>query len=147
MLEKTNQLGVIVTLFLYVLYILMFGLRLAGREQFGHWLASLQFLSIIAFIYLLFKAPQLDRPFLYILQISLMLLFLLVEFILDYLLKLEFRQIRWAVISYVIFFFAATGGLLGLVSAVKDRLWTIIAVILFLIMAVLAFISRAVAGI
>jgi hypothetical protein len=51
------------------------------------------------------------------------------------------------VIAYVTFFFAATGGLLGLVSQVKDRLWLIISVFLFFIMAVLAFISRAVTGI
>ena len=147
MLKNTNNLGILVTLFLYVLYILMFGLRLVGRTKLGHWLASLQFLSVIVFIYLLLKAPQFNRPFLYTLQIGLMLCFLLVEFVLDYILKLDFRQIRWVVITYVTFFFAATGGLLGLVAMKRDRLWTIIAVILILIMAALAFISRAVTGI
>jgi hypothetical protein len=60
---------------------------------------------------------------------------------------LDFRQIRWAVIAYVTFFFAASGGLLGVVAAARERFWTILAVVLFLIMAVLAFISRAVTGI
>ena len=147
MLEKSNQLGLIATLFLYVLYILMFGLRLAGHAQLGHWLASLQFISVIVFIYLLFKAPQFNRPFLYYLQIGLIIIFLLVEFFVDYIFKFEFRQIRWVVIAYVTFFFAATGGLLGVVASAKGRLWTTLSIVLFLIMAALAFISRAVTGI
>jgi hypothetical protein len=146
MLEKTNRLGAVVTLALYTLYILMFVLRLLGRPQSGHWLASTQFLSVIPLVYLLLKAPQLKRPTLYYIQISLMLLFLLVELLLDYILRIEFRQTSWMVITYVTFFFAATGGLLGVASHVKERTWKAAAIILFLVMAVLAFVQRAVTG-
>ena len=145
MLERLNLLGAIVTVTLYTLYILLFILRLLGRPQYGHWLASLQFLVGIPLVYLLIKAPQLGRPVLYYVQICLMLVFLLVELFLDYILMIEFRQVSWMVISYVMFFFAATGGMLG-VAANAGRTWTIAAVILFLIMAVLAFVQRAVTG-
>jgi hypothetical protein len=50
------------------------------------------------------------------------------------------------VISYVTLFFAATGGLLGVVAYAANRAWIVSAVILFLVMAALAFIQRAVTG-
>ncbi len=65
---------------------------------------------------------------------------------LDYILKFDFRQINWIVISYIVLFFAGTGGMLG-VAANAGRGWTIAAGILFLIMAILAFVQRAVTGI
>ena len=145
MLEKANLLGAVVTVSLYSLYILMIIFRLLGRVQFGHWLASLQFFSVIPLVYLLLKAPQLGRPVLYYVQIGLMLVFLLVELLLDYIYMVDFRQVRWMVISYVMLFFAATGGLLG-VAAYAGRTWTLAAVILFLVMAVLAFVQRALTG-
>ena len=145
MLEQTNHVGAVVAVALYTLYILMFILRLLDRVQLGHWLASLQFLAALPLVYLLLTAPRLERPALYFFQVSLMLAFLFVELLLDYILAVEFRQVSWAVISYVAFFFAATGGMLG-VAAQSGRVWSIPAVILFLIMTVLAFVQRAVTG-
>jgi hypothetical protein len=49
------------------------------------------------------------------------------------------------VIGYVTFFFAATGGMIG-VASLASAGWAIAAVILFLVMAVLAFVQRAVTG-
>jgi hypothetical protein len=49
------------------------------------------------------------------------------------------------VISYVVLFFAGTGGMLG-VARYAGRGWSISAIILFLIMAVLTFVQRAVTG-
>jgi hypothetical protein len=51
----------------------------------------------------------------------------------------------WMTISYVVLFFASAGGLLGIASY-AGRTWTVSAVILFLVMAVLAFVQRAVTG-
>lgn len=110
-------------------------------KMFGNY----RFLTVIPLVYPLLKAPRLERPMLYYLQIGLMLIFLLVELLLDYVLMIEFRQIGWMVISYVMLFFAATGGMLG-VAANAGRSWTLSAVILFLVMAVLAFVQRAVTG-
>lgn len=143
--ERMDLLGGIVAVSLYSLYILMFVFRLLGQVRIGHWIASLQFLAAIPLVYLLIKAPQLGRPGLYYVQIGLMLVFLLVELLLDYIYQVNFRQVRWMVISYVILFFAATGGLLG-VAAYAGRTWTLTTVILFLVMAVLAFVQRALTG-
>jgi hypothetical protein len=96
-------------------------------------------------IFLLIQAPQLGRPALYYIQIGCILTWLVVEILLDYILKMDFRQVRWIVISYVVLFFAGTGGLLG-VAANAGRNWSITAVVLFLVMAVLTFIQRAVTG-
>jgi len=145
MLERTNQLGAIVTVAIFVLYISLFVLRLLDRAALGHRIATVQFLAVLPLVYLLFTARQLERPTLYYIQISLMLVFLLVELLLDYLLMIEFRQVRWMVISYVTLFFASTGGLLGL-AATAGRAWTISSGLLFLVMAILAFVQRAVTG-
>jgi hypothetical protein len=96
-------------------------------------------------IYLLIQAPRLERPVLYYIQIGCMLAWLVVEALLDHILKIDFRQVRWILISYVVLFFAGTGGLLG-VAANAGKGWSITAIILFLIMAVLAFVQRAVTG-
>lgn len=145
MSERMDLLGAIVAVCLYSLYILLFVFRLLGQVRVGHWIASLQFLALVPLLYLLLKAPQLDRPGLYYLQIGLVLVFLLVELLLDYIYLVNFRQVRWMVISYVVLFFAATGGLLG-VAAYAGRNWMVAALILFLVMAVLAFVQRALTG-
>ena len=74
-----------------------------------------------------------------------MLAWLVVEVLLDHVLKVDFRNVRWMVISYVVLFFAGTGGMLG-VAANAGRGWSISAIILFLIMAVLTFVQRTVTG-
>ena len=124
---------------------LVFVCRLLGRPQYGQWIGYFEFLLALPLIYLLLKAPQLNRPPLYFMQIVLMLAWLVLELFLDYVLKIDFRQVRWIVITYVTLFFAGTGGMLG-VAANAGRAWTIPAVILFLVMAVLAFVQRAVTG-
>lgn len=96
-------------------------------------------------IFLLLKAPQLQRPALYYIQIGCMLAWLLVETLLDYIFKVDFRHVSWMVISYVVLFFAGTGGMLG-VAVNSGRRWSIAAIILFLFMAILAFVQRTVTG-
>lgn len=145
MLEKTNLLGAIVAVAFYVSAILVFIFRLLGKPQYGHWIGYFEFLLAIPMIFLLLKAPQLERPALYYIQIGCMLAWLVVEALLDYILKIDFRNVRWMAISYVVLFFAGTGGMLG-VAANAGRGWSIPAIILFLIMAVLTFVQRAVTG-
>jgi hypothetical protein len=145
MREKTDRLGAILALAIYTLYILMFLFRLLGQAEFGRLLASIQFLAVLPLAYLLWRAPQLERPPLYYIQVVLMLAFLFVELSIDYVFQIDFRQVSWMVIAYVTFFFAACGGMLGL-AANSGRGWTIAAVSLFLAMAVLAFVQRAVTG-
>ncbi len=145
MLEKTNLLGAIVAVTFFVSASLVFIFRLLGKPQYGHWIGYFEFLLAIPMVYLFLKAPQLGRPMLYYIQLGCMLAWLVVEALLDYILKMDFRNIRWIVISYVVLFFAGTGGMLG-VAANAGRGWSITAIVLFFIMAILTFVQRAVTG-
>lgn len=145
MLGRMDLLGAVVAIAFYVSAILVFSFRLLGKPQYGIWIGYFEFLLAIPMVFLLLKAPQLERPVLYYIQIGCMLSWLLVEALLDYILKIDFRNIRWIVISYVVLFFAGTGGMLGVASNV-GREWSISAIVLFLIMAVLTFVQRAVTG-
>jgi hypothetical protein len=145
MLEKMNLLGAVTTIVFFVSAILVFAFRLLGKPQYGHWIGYFEFLLAVPLIFLLVKAPQLGRPTLYYIQIGCMLAWLVLEALLDYILKFDFRNVRWMMISYVVIFFAGTGGMLG-VAANAGRSWSIAAIILFLIMAVLTFVQRAITG-
>lgn len=145
MLEKTNLLGALTAIAFFVSAILVFTFRLLGKPQYENRIGYFEFLLAIPLIYLLIQAPQLGRPALYYIQIACMLAWLILEALLDYILKIDFRNTRWMVISYVVLFFAGSGGLLGVASN-AGRGWSISAIILFLIMAVLAFVQRAVTG-
>jgi hypothetical protein len=145
MLEKTNLLGAVTAIAFFVSAILVFAFRLLGKPEYGHKIGYFEFLLAIPLIYLLIQAPQLGRPALYYIQVACMLAWLVLEALLDYILKVDFRNVRWMVISYVVLFFAGTGGLLGVASN-AGRGWSISAIILFLIMAILAFVQRAVTG-
>ncbi len=146
MLEKTNLLDALVAHIIFISSIITFISRLVFRLQPGHWIGTPLLLMALPLAYLLLKAPELQRPFLYYLQIGLMLLWILVLFLVDYLLRFDFRQTQWMVISFTVLYFAGIGGMIG-VSAWAGRGWTISAIILFLVAGVLAFVQRAVTGI
>ena len=145
MLEKLNLLGAIVALAFYISAILVFCSRLLGKPQYGHWIGYFEFLLAIPLIFLLLKAPQYQRSALYYIQIGCMLAWLVAEALLDYILNVDFRNVRWMVIGYVVLFFAGSGGMLG-IAVNAGRGWSLPAIILFLIMAVLTFVQRAVTG-
>ncbi len=145
MLEKINLLGAIVALLFYVSAMLVFIFRLLGKPQIGHWIGYFEFLLAIPLVFMLLQAPRLERPALYYVQIACMLAWLVVEALLDYILKIDFRHVSWIVITYVVLFFAGSGGMLG-VAAYAGRAWGISAIILFVVMAVLTFVQRAVTG-
>jgi hypothetical protein len=145
-MKRLDLLGAWVALAIFVLAMLVFVLRLVGRAELGHWLAGVPLLlTAVPLLYLLVRAQAFGRPWIYFLQISLMLAFHAVELVLDYILTLDFRQVRWAVIGYVTLFFAGTGGMIGVASA-AGKPFTISSIVLFLIMAVLAFVQRAKTG-
>lgn len=96
--------------------------------------------------YLLITAPGLNRPFLYYVQAATMLVWLIVLLVVDYILKYDFRQTPWLVISYVVLYFAGMGGMIGLAAQAGGGP-AISAIIFFFIAAVLAFVQRAVTGI
>ena len=145
MLEKINLLGAVTAIAFFISAILVFAFRLLGKPQYGHKIGYFEFLLAIPLIYLLIQAPQLERPALYYIQVACMLAWLALEALLDYILKVDFRNVKWMVISYVVLFFAGTGGLLGVASNAGCG-WSISAIILFLIMTILTFVQRAVTG-
>jgi len=74
-----------------------------------------------------------------------MIIFIIVEFLVDWYPKIEFRNNLLIVIPYVMLFFGATGGMIGVASLAGKR-WTVVTVLSFLIMFVLAFIQRQITG-
>jgi hypothetical protein len=145
-LEKTDLLGALVAHVIFVSSSITFLCRIAFKLQPGHWIGTPLLLMAFPLGYLLLKAPELQRPMLYTIQIGLMLTWIVVLFLVDYVLKIEFRQTQWQVISYVMLYFAGIGGMIG-VAAHAGRNWMISAVILFLVAGVLAFVQRWVTGI
>ena len=145
MLERMNLLGAIVAVLFFISAILVFVFRLLGKPQYGHWIGYFEFILAVPLVILLIQAPQLERPALYYIQVGCMLAWLVVEALLDYILKIDFRHVRWMVISYVVLFFAGTGGMLG-VAAHAGHAWSIASIVLFLVMTVLTFVQRAVTG-
>ena len=146
MKEKIDLFGAIVAHVIFVSSIITFSSRILFKLQAGHWVGIPILLMVFPLGYLLIRAPEFNRPFLYYVQIGLMLVWLISLFLLDYVLKYDFRQRQWMVIGYVVLYFAGMGGMIGL-AALAGRGWTISAIILFLIAAVLAFVQRAITGI
>ncbi len=144
--KNLDVLGAVVAHVIFVSSIITFSARMIWRLQPGHWVGVPILLMAFPLAYLLIRGPEVGRPTLYYIQVGVMLLWLVVLFLVDYLLRYDFRQTPWMVISYVVLYFAGMGGMIG-VASLAGRGWTISAIVLFLIAAVLAFIQRAVTGI
>jgi hypothetical protein len=144
-MERLDILGASVALLIFGLVSAVFIARLAGRPDLGHWFGFALLLLAVPLVYLLVKARAAARSPLYYVQICLMLFYLVVEALLDYVFRINFREVRWMVVTYVTLFFGATGGMIG-VASLAGRSWTLSAVLLFLGMAALAFIQRAKTG-
>jgi len=145
MKEKLDLMGAIVAHIVFISSIITFSARLIFKVPPGHWIGIPNLLMFFPFVYLLFVAPKYDRPILYYIQIVTMVVFLMVLFLVDYIFKYDFRQTQWMVISFVMLYFASMGGMIG-ISSLAGRGWSISAIILFLIVAILAFVQRAVTG-
>ncbi|MDP7525653.1 MAG: hypothetical protein QF713_04895 [Dehalococcoidales bacterium] len=143
--QAVDLLGAITANVYFVMIIAMFAARIVGRLELGQWIGLVSILTMIPLAYLFVVGLKADRPFIYFLWIGLMLLFLLFELTVDHILKLDFRSVRWAVIPYVMFFFGATGGMIGL-AAQAGRSWAVATTLIFFVMAAMAFIQRAKTG-
>lgn len=144
-MEQLNMLGAITAIWIYMFSMLVFIARLIHKPKLEKLAGILLFVSAIPLAYLLTTTSTWQRPLLYTIQIGLMLLWIVVAIMVDYVLKVDFRQNRRWVIVYVTLFFAGTGGMLGVASLAGNK-WMITAIILFLIMAVLTFYQRAKTG-
>ena len=145
MQEKLDVLGAVVAHVIFISSIITFASRIIFGLKPGHWVGTPILLMVFPLVYLLLRAPEFNRPFLYYVQIGIMLAWLIVLFLVDYVFRYDFRQTQWMVISYVVFYFAGTGGMIG-IAALAGRAWTISAIILFFVTLILAFVMRAVTG-
>ena len=144
-IKRINILGAILANVINISTILVFVFRLFDKPETGHWIGIIIQLSIFPLIYLLYTASQFNRRKIYYLWIGLMIVFVIVEFLLDWYPTVDFRNNLSIVIPYVMLFFGATGWMIG-VASYAGKKWTIMTVITFLIVFVLAFIQRGVTG-
>lgn len=145
MTERLDLLGAVVAHVVLVSSIVTFAARMAFRTGPGHWVGAPLLLMALPLAYLWWRAPDVGRPVLYHVQVGLMLGWILLIFMLDYVLHIDWRQTQWAVVTVVVLYFGGIGGMIG-VASLAGRGWTISAVVLFLVAAALAFIQRAVTG-
>ena len=144
-INRINLCGAILANVINISTISIFVARLFGKPEIGHWIGIVILFSIIPLFYLLISAKLLNRAKIYYIWVGLMIVFIIVEFLVDWFPKIEFRNNLIIVIPYVMLFFGATGGMIGVASLAGKR-WTVITVISFLIMFVLAFVQRQITG-
>jgi hypothetical protein len=144
-IQVSNLVGAIAANLINVLVIAVFIARLSNRPKIEYWLGIALISSLVPLAYLFITAFGFRRPFLYFIQIGLMITYLVVELLLDYIFKVDFRQNQGIVLPYVMLFFAGTGGMIGVASH-AGKVWTVVTVISFLIMGILAFVQRSITG-
>ena len=140
-----NLYGALLANVINITTISIFIARLLGEPDIGHWIGIIIQVSIIPLFYLLYAAKSQNRTRIYYIWIGLMITFIIVEFLVDWYPKIEYRNSLMIVIPYVMLFFGATGGMIGVASLAGKR-WTLITTISFLIMFVLAFVQRQITG-
>ena len=145
LINRVNLYGAITANVINISTILIFVARLLEKPEIGHWIGIIIQFTIIPLFYLLYAARSLNRARIYYIQVSLMIVFIIVEFLVDWYPKIEFRNNLLIVIPYVMLFFGATGGMIGVASLAGKR-WTVVTILSFLIMFVLAFIQRQITG-
>ena len=143
--KKANLVGAITANAYMLLIIAVFTVRIVGQVEAGRWIGIVSSLVLIPLIYLFVVGLKTHRRAIYFAWLTLMSLFALLELIVDDTLQVDFRSVRWAVVPYVMFFFAATGGMIG-VAAQAGKRWTRLTCAIFLIMAAMAFVQRGVTG-
>lgn len=143
--QSTNLIGGVLSILIYLLVISLLLARLSGHQDLERILGIILIILVFPLTYLLISAFYLDRPKIYILQVGLMILFLLVELAVDYIFDVPFRTVRWQTIAYVVLFFGATGGMIG-VASLAGRIWAGAAIIGFLLMGGISFLQRHITG-
>jgi len=139
--ESVNLLGSVVANINNILLTFLFLARIYKYPKIEYWLGIVFMLSIVPITYMLIKAIESKRAILYFVQLSLMIIFIVVEFLLDYLLKLDFRQNQNYVIPFLILFYASFGGMIGIASH-SGKQWIVITVITFLLMTTVSLIMH-----
>ena len=128
-----------------LLIIAVFVARILGLLEISRWIGFTSSLVIFPLLCLFIVGLRTSRRKIYFAWLALMILFVLFELIIDQILRVDLRSQQSSVIPYVMFFFAATGGMIGVASQ-AGKTWAITTVIIFLIMAVMSFVQRGITG-
>ena len=134
-----NVLDALTTQAIYFLSILLVAARIARRENLAQWLGVPLLMTSIPLAILLIQGIQQGRTFLYMLAIILMLFWLAVKLVLDYLIKIDFRHIPWASALYLLLFLIATGGM-NFVVFQAGIFWFILSISFYAILVILIFV-------
>jgi hypothetical protein len=144
-MRTSNLIGAITANVYMLLIIAVFISRILGLLEIGRWIGFTSSLILIPLVYLFVVGLRTGMRRIYFVWLVLMVLFALFELVVDQIFIIDIRSTQWTVIPYVMFFFAATGGLIGIASQ-AGKTWSIATTIVFLIMAVLAFVQRGITG-
>ena len=128
-----------------LLIIAVFVARILGLLEISRWIGFTSSLVIFPLLYLFFVGLRTSRRRIYFVWLGLMVLFVLFELVVDQILRIDIRSAQWTVVPYVMFFFAATGGMIG-VAAQAGKAWSISTSVVFIVMAILAFVQRGITG-
>ncbi len=118
--------------------------RITGRDELAKYLGIACVLVLVPLFYLLAAAFGTSRSGFYFVWLALLAFFVLFEVIGDAIMRIDFGNARWAVISYAILFFTMIWGVVG-ISAKAGQAW-FIATIVFTVAAVAAFVQRGISG-
>jgi len=140
-----NLVGAITANVYMLLIIAVFISRILGWLEIERWVGFASSLIIIPLVYLFIVGRGTGRHKIYFVWLALMVLFALFELVVDQILRIDLRSAQWTVVPYVMFFFAATGGMIGVASQ-AGKAWAITTVIIFLIMAIMSFVQRGITG-
>ena len=143
--ERCDLLGAVVAVSAFLLADAVFIARLATHPEAERLFGVFLLLLLLPLAYLQVSAFYLPRPRIYFLWIGLIIVYLLVELLLDYVVQVPFREVRWQAILYVMLFFGSFGGMIG-VASLAGRAWAITAIVGFLSTTVLAFVQHRVTG-
>ena len=97
MQNNLTLLGANVAHIIFISSILTFGARILLKVHPGHWVGIPLLLMAFPLLYLLLRAGEFNRPFLYYLQLGLMLGWIILLYLVDFAFKVDFRQTRWLV--------------------------------------------------
>ena len=128
-----------------LLIIAVFVARILGLLEISRWIGFTSSLIIFPLLYLFSVGLRTSRRRIYFVWLGLMVLFILFELVVDQTPWIDIRSAQWTVVLYVMFFFAATGGMIG-VAAQAGKAWSISTSVVFIVMAILAFVQRGITG-
>lgn len=133
-----SRLGAILAVAINILIIAVLMARLAGRPKLEYWLGAVLLVSVVPLGYLFITTLGRGEPVIYLIWLGLILAYLVIELLLDYVLQYDFRSVRWMAIAYMMVLFGATGGMIG-VAARAGRGWMIAAAASFVVMSITTF--------